>query len=78
MVVNTVGSITAEGFTVTHSTSGTLNVTGDAFQGTLSLSYNVEGSPVPVSATVDMALTVTADGHGSYSTNDPYVGSGTF
>lgn len=78
MVVNTVGSITAEGFTVTHSTSGTLNVTGDAFQGTLSLTYNVVGSPVPVSATVPMTLTVNADGHGSYSTDDPYVGSGTF
>jgi len=83
MYVTTKGSISDAqglpvGFTVTHSTSGTLNVTGDAFQGTLSLTYNVVGSPVPVSATVPMTLTVNADGHGSYSTDDPYVGSGTF
>ena len=77
--VTTSGYIaTSEGFTVTHSESGTMYVTGSTFQGTLSLSYNVSGAPVPVGATVDMTVIVNADGHGSYSTNDPYVGSGTF
>ena len=80
MDVNTEGSLTAGGFDVTHSTSGTLNVSGSTFQGTLSLHYNVNvtGAPIPVSATVDMILTINADGSGSYSTDDPYVGSGTF
>ena len=78
MDVNTEGSLTAGGFDVTHSTSGTLNVSGSTFQGTLSLTYNVTGAPTPVSATVDMILTINADGTGSYSTNDSNVGSGTF
>src|SRR3990167_6865640 len=78
MDVNTEGSLTAGGFDVTHSTSGTLTVTDNTFQGTLSLHYNVTGAPTPVSATVDMILTINADGTGSYSTNDSNVGSGTF
>lgn len=76
--VNTEGSLTAGGFDVTHSTSGTLNVTDSTFQGTLSLTYDVTGAPIPVSATVDMTMTINADGSGSYSTNDSNVGSGTF
>ena len=76
---NTEGFLTAGGFDVTHSTSGTLNISGSTFQGTLSLTYNVTGTPTPVSATaVDMILTINADGSGSYSSDDPYVGSGTF
>ena len=78
MDVNTEGSLTTGGFDVTHSTSGTLNVSGSTFQGTLSLTYNVTGSPIPISATVDMTMTINADGSGSYSTNDSNVGSGTF
>lgn len=78
MDVNTEGSLTAGSFDVTHSTSGTLNVSGSTFQGTLSLTYNVTGAPIPVSATVDMTMTINADGSGSYSTNDSNVGSGTF
>ena len=78
MDVNTEGSLTASGFDVTHSTSGTLNVSGSTFQGTLSLTYNVTGAPTPVSATVDMTMTINADGSGSYSTDDQNVGSGTF
>lgn len=78
MDVNTEGSLTAGGFDVTHSTSGTLNVSGSTFQGTLSLTYNATGAPIPVSATVDMTMTINADGSGSYSTNDSNVGSGTF
>ena len=78
MDVNTEGSLTAGGFDVTHSTSGTLNVTDSTFQGTLSLTYDVTGTPTPVGDTVDMTLTINADGTGSFSTNDQYVGSGTF
>ena len=78
MDVNTEGSLTAGGFDVTHSTSGTLTVTDNTFQGTLSLHYNVTGAPTPVSATVDMTMTINADGSGSYSTDDQNVGSGTF
>ncbi|MBM4067211.1 MAG: carboxypeptidase regulatory-like domain-containing protein [Planctomycetes bacterium] len=78
MDVETEGSLTADGFAVTHSTSGTLNVTDSAFQGTLSLTYEVTGTPTPVGDTVDMTLTVNADGTGSFSTDDQYVGSGTF
>ena len=78
MDVNTEGSLTTGGFDVTHSTSGTLNVSGSTFQGALSLTYNVTGAPIPVSATVDMTMTINADGSGSYSTNDSNVGSGTF
>ncbi|MBI2470948.1 MAG: carboxypeptidase regulatory-like domain-containing protein [Planctomycetes bacterium] len=78
MDVETEGSLTADGFEVTHSTSGTLNVTDSTFQGTLSLTYNVTGAPVEIGDTVDMTLTINADGSGSYSSDDQYVGSGTF
>lgn len=78
MDVNTEGSLTAGGFDVTHSTGGTLNVTDSTFQGTLSLTYDVTGTPTSVGDTVDMTLTINADGTGSFSTDDPYIGSGTF
>ena len=48
MDVNTEGSLTAGSFVVTHSTSGTLNVSGSTFQGTLSLTLEVTGASVEI------------------------------
>jgi len=77
--VTTEGSLTtSSGYVVTHSTSGTLNVSGSTFQGTLSLTYEVTGAPVEIGNTVDMTLTINTDGSGSYSSEDENVGSGTF
>jgi len=67
-----------EGVKVTYSASGTMTVTDNTFQGTLSMFYDITGFPIPVSATVDVTMTINADGSGSYSSNDPYIGSGTF
>ncbi len=77
--VTTEGSLTtSSGYVVTHSTSGTLNVSGSTFQGTLSLTYEVTGAPVEIGNTVDMTLTINTDGSGSYSSEDENVGSGSF
>jgi len=79
MNVTTEGNLTtSQGYVVTHSASGTLSVSGNTLQGTLSLTYEVSGAPIEIGNTVDMELTINTDGSGSYSSDDENVGSGSF
>lgn len=63
---------------VAYDISGTLNVSGDSFTGTLSVTYSYSAGPTPISKTSDMTITVKYDGTGSYSSTDANIGSGTF
>ena len=69
---------TSQGYEVTYSVDGTLSISGNAFQGTVSLTYEVAGAAVEIGNTVNMTLTVNADGSGTYSSEDENVGSGSF
>ncbi len=69
---------TSQGYEVTYSVNGTLSISGNTFQGAVSLTYEVSGAPVEIGNTVNMTLTINAEGSGEYSSEDENVGSGSF